>query len=207
MMNSKPDEKRWTTQLSRLETLMDVVYGLVIWRLFELLPRPEEDEIRSLWEVLSANPKPLLSVVIGIVIVVIYWLQNNLLFGHLERTDSRHSSLAILQIFCLLLFLFAISVGTNYEAAIDLRVFESVTAMMVGIASYWGWYYAKHKANLISPSLTKKDADDISVRILAEPITAAITLPFAIFSPLLWEIAWFSYPLISRVLNKRRSIL
>jgi uncharacterized membrane protein len=206
-MDSKSDKKRWATQLSRLETLMDVIYGLVIWRLFQLLPRPTEDETRSLWEVVTANPKPLLTIVIGMVIVVIYWLQNNLLFGHLERTDSRHSSLAILQIFCLLLFLFAISTGTNYESATDLRVFESLTAMLVGIASYWGWYYAKHKANLISPSLTKEDADDISVRILVEPITAAITLPFAIFTPLLWEVAWFSYPLVSRVLNKRRGKL
>jgi uncharacterized membrane protein len=206
-MTDKSDEKRWVRQLVRLETLMDVVYALAIWRLFQLLPRPMEDETRTLWEVFTDNPRPVLTVAIGMVIVIIYWMQNNLLFGHLERTDSKHTALSILQIFCLLLFLYAIRLGTNYEAAADLRLFESVTALMVGILAYWAWRHAKYKGKLISPSLSKKEADAISVRILAEPITAAITIPFAFFTPVLWEVAWLSYPLISRALRVKQDIL
>ena len=134
-------------------------------------------------------------------------MQNNLLFGHLQRTDSRHSALLILQVFCLLLFMYAISVGTNYKAATDLRVFESLTALLVGIPSYWAWRHAKFQGKLVSPSLSKKDADAISVRILGEPITAAITIPFAFFSPVLWEVAWFSYPLILRALRVKQDKL
>jgi uncharacterized membrane protein len=206
-MNSSGDEKRWVTQLARLETLMDVVFALVLWRFFELLPRPMEDETRSVLEVFTDDPRQLLTVVIGIIIVIIYWLQNNLLFGHLERTDAKHSAISILQIFSLLLFLYAITVGTNYEAAADLRLLESVTAMSVGVISYWGWRYAKRTANLVSPSLSKEDADAISVRILAEPIAAAITIPFAIFTPLLWELAWFSYPIIAPLLRRKQDYL
>ncbi len=33
---------RGTRQLRRLEILVDVVYALVIWRLFMLMPRPEK---------------------------------------------------------------------------------------------------------------------------------------------------------------------
>ena len=36
--------RRQTGQLRRLETLTDVVYGLAIWRVFMLLPRPDEPE-------------------------------------------------------------------------------------------------------------------------------------------------------------------
>ncbi len=208
-MTDKSDEKRWVRQLVRLETLMDVVYALTIWRLFQLLPRPMpmEDETRSVWELFSDDPRSVLMVAIGMVIVIIYWMQNNLLFGHLERTDSKHTALSILQIFCLLLFLYAIRLGTNYEAATDLRVFESLTALLVGIPSYWAWRHAKYKGKLVSPSLSKKDADAISVRILAEPITAAITIPFAFFTPVLWEVAWFSYPLILRALRVKQDLL
>ena len=206
-MDIKPEEKRWVTQLARLETLMDVVFALVLWRLFELLPRPTDDDTRSMLEVFTDDPREMLTVVIGIVIVIIYWLQNNLLFGHLERTDSKHSAISILQIFALLLFLFAISVGTNYEAAADLRLLESITAMMVGVISYWGWRYAKRTAKLVSPSLSRQDADAISVQILAEPLAAAITIPFAIFTPLLWELAWFSYPIIAPFLRRRQQFL
>jgi uncharacterized membrane protein len=206
-MDNKSDEKRWVRQLARLETLMDVVYALAIWRLFQFLPRPIDNETRTVWEVFTDDPRLVLTVAIGIVIVIIYWMQNNLLFGHLERTDSRHTALSILQIFCLLLFLYAIGLGTNYEAAADLRVFESLTALLVGIPSYFAWRHAKYQGKLISPSLSKKDADAISVQILAEPITAAVTIPFAFFTPVLWEIAWFSYPLIVRALRVKQDRL
>jgi len=206
-MNNKSDEKRWVRQLARLETLMDVVYALVIWRLFQLIPRPVENETRSVWELFSDNPRPVLTVAIGIVIVIVYWLQSNLLFGHLERTDTRHTALSILQIFCLLFFLYAIALGTTYEAATDLRVFESLTALLVGVPSYFAWRHAKYKGGLVSPSLSKKEADAISVRILAEPITAAVTIPFALFAPVLWEIAWFSFPLVERLLRLKQARL
>jgi len=206
-MNSSAERDRWVTQLARLETLMDVVFALVLWRLFQLLPKPVEGDTRSVWVLFTEDPREVLTVVIGITIVIIYWLQNNLLFGHLQRTDSRHSAISILQIFSLLLFLFAVNLGTHYESAADLRLLESISAMMVGVISYYGWRYAKRTAHLVSPSLSKEDADAISVRILAEPLAAAITIPFAIFSPLLWELAWFSYPVIAPLLRKRKDIL
>ena len=47
-MKSKPDDKvrfkRAHLQLSRLERLTDVVYALVIWRVFTLLPKPTAEE-------------------------------------------------------------------------------------------------------------------------------------------------------------------
>jgi uncharacterized membrane protein len=207
MNANAPTEKRWVRQLARLETLMDVVYGVIIWQLFLLLPRPAEDETRSLVQLFADDPREVLVVVIGILIVIVYWMQSNLLFGHLERTDARHTVLSILQLFCLLLFLYAIRVGTKYEAASDLRVFESVTALLVGVPAYLAWRHAKRNAQLVSPSLSKEEADAMSVQILAEPITAALTIPFAFFAPMLWEVMWFSYPLISRVLRKRQDKL
>ena len=205
-MNDARANARFKNQLRRLETLMDVVYALVIWRLFTLFPHPEDNETRSVWEVLTSDPKGVLLVVIGIVIVIIYWGQNNKLFGNLERTDTRHTAISIVQIFCLLLFLYAMRIGVEYEAQADTRLFESITAMLVGVPAYLGWRHAK-RAGLISRDVSNEDADDISVAILAEPITAAITIPFAIFAPLLWEAAWFSYPLVSRVLEKRKEKL
>ena len=205
-MSDTRTSDRFLTQLRRLETLMDVVYALVIWKLFTLFPHPGDEEYRSVWEVLTSNPQAVLLVVIGIVIVIIYWEQNNKLFGNLERTDTKHTAIAIVQIFCLLLFLYAIRIGTEYEPHADTRLFESITAMLVGVPAYLGWRHAK-RAGLISPEVSKEQADDISVTILAEPITAAITIPFAIFTPLLWEAAWFSYPLVSKLLSRRKEKL
>ena len=206
-MNDQSNERPGARQLARLETLIDVVYAVAIWRLFMFLPRPMDEETRSVWEVFTDDPRPVVTVIIGMAIVIIYWIQNNLLFRHLERTDTYHTALSILQIFCLLLFLYAIRVGTNYEAATDLRVFESLTALLLGVPSYFAWRHAKYEGRLVSPSLSKKEADAISVRILAEPITAALTIPFALFAPVLWEIAWFSFPLVERLLRLKQDKL
>ena len=206
-MNDQSNERPGARQLVRLETLIDVVYGVAILRVFMFLPRPMDEATRSEWEMFMDDPRPVVTVIIGLAIVIIYWVQNNLLFRHLERTDTRHTALSILQIFCLLLFLYAIRLGTNYEAATDLRVFESLTALLVGVPSYFAWRHAKYQGKLVSPSLSKKEADAISVRILAEPITAAVTIPFALFAPVLWEIAWFSFPLVERLLRLKQDRL
>lgn len=206
-MTDADTNARYQTQLRRLGTLTDVVFALVIWRLFMLLPRPEGDDSRTVFEVLTGDPRAVLGVVIGVVIVIVYWNQSNMLFGHLDRTDGRHTAYAIVQLFCLLMFLYAVGVGVQYESQADTRIFESVTAMLVGVPGYLGWRHAKLRGKLLSANLSKQDADAISVRILAEPITAAITIPFAIFTPLLWEAAWFSYPLVARLLNKRKETI
>jgi uncharacterized membrane protein len=179
------------------------VFGLVIWRLFLLIPRPEGADPGSVLDVITSDPRAIVGVVIGTVVVIVYWTQNNMLFGHLERTDGRHTALSIIQLFCLLVFLYAVGIGVQYESEADTRIFESVTAMLVGVPAYLGWRHAKRKGKLISPHLSKDDADAISVGILAEPITAAVTIPFAIFTPILWEASWFTYPLIARLLKAR----
>ena len=92
-------------QLRRLETLVDVVYGITIWRLFTLLPRPEENPAwTGLLDMLIDSWLNFAVAIIALVIVIIYWIQSNLLFKYLVRTDGWHIGLSIAQIFSLLLF-------------------------------------------------------------------------------------------------------
>jgi hypothetical protein len=41
-------------------------------------------------------------------------------------------------------------------------------------------------------------------RILAEPITAIVTIPVAFVGPIFWEISWLSYPLLVILVRGRR---
>jgi hypothetical protein len=41
-------------------------------------------------------------------------------------------------------------------------------------------------------------------RILAEPITAIITIPLAFVGPIFWEISWLIYPLVVFLVRGRR---
>lgn len=196
--------KRSVLQLSRLERMMDVVFALVIWRLFTFLPTQQVDENKwaSVSEMLQAEWKIFVFVLLAVVIVIIYWLQNNSLLGNLKKTDGIHTAISIFQLFFVLLFIYSIGAGVRIGSGTDSSVFESVMAMMVGLMSLLAWHYAMHKGNLLDPELSAEDAAHIRQKNMAEPITAAITIPFAFVGPLAWELSWFLYPFIKYLFSK-----
>jgi hypothetical protein len=81
---------------------------------------------------------------------------------------------------------------------------ESIAAALVGIAGGWGWLYAIKNHRLLLPEVTEQYARRLRDRILAEPITAIITIPLAFVGPILWEISWLSYPLVVLLIRGRR---
>jgi uncharacterized membrane protein len=198
--------KRGSLQLHRLERMIDVVYAIIIWRCFMLFPRQTAEQLN--WEhiggFLSANIGGFLLVIIGIVVTIIYWIQNNVMFGNLQSTDSRHTTLAILQLFFLLIFLVSLRLGMDLGASNFTRAFESIAAAMVGIAGGWGWLYAVKNHRLLLPEVSQQYAHRLRDRILAEPITAIVTVPFAFVGPILWELSWLTYPLVVLLVRRRR---
>jgi uncharacterized membrane protein len=209
-MRTEPEDKarhkRAYLQLSRLERLTDVVYALVIWRAFALIPKPTTDEWsgEALGAFLTDNVAGFITVFIAIAVAIIYWLQNNTLFGNLERTDTRHTALSILQIFFLLLFLLSIKLGVELGGSLRSRVFESATAALVGITGGWAWSYAIKDRRLMLPEVTDSYARQLQDRILAEPITATLTILLAFVGPIIWEVGWLSYPLFVFLVRRRR---
>lgn len=177
---------------------MDVVYALVIWRLFMILPRPEkgESDSNSVLELVMNNWDTFLIVLLGLVIVIIFWLQNNALFGYLKATDRIHTAIAIFQLFFLLFFLYSIGTGLRLGTAADSRILESFAALLLAISAYLGWYYAYRKGDLVSDDVPAGKSEELLKQNLAEPITALITMPFAFVGPIAWELSWFLYPLV-----------
>jgi uncharacterized membrane protein len=210
MMQEKVEDRgnvrRENLQLIRLERLFDVVFAIIVWRAITLFPTPTDKQFG--WEqigpFLSANLGDLVLVLIGILVVIVFWLQNNLLFGNLQATDNFHTIISILQLFFLLIFIKALRIGVELEPSHITRTLESLTAAMVGVASSWGWWYAIKNRHLLSPEVTDQYALQLRDRILAEPLTALITLPFAFVNPTLWEISWWSYPLVVWLVRRRR---
>jgi uncharacterized membrane protein len=195
--------RRQTSQLRRLETLSDVVYGIAIWRVFILFPRPDEPawNWHSWREFLAAEGMTIVLIAIGVAVLIIYWLQSNTLFSLVERADGKFAVRAIIQIFFVLLFLFSIRVGTELPASAWTRGFESVAALLLGLSSTWMWTYATKGRRLLHPDVTDEEARAVGKRIRAEPATATFTLPF-IFTPFLWEAAWFTYPVVRRFFRR-----
>ena len=199
--------RRSILQLSRLERMMDVVFALVIWRLFTFLPTQEVDDDKwaSVTNMLIEEWETFVFVLLAVVIVIIYWLQNNSLLGNLKKTDGIHTAISIFQLFFVLLFIYSIGAGVRIGSGADSSAFESVMAMMVGLMSLLSWHYAMHKGNLLDPELSAEEAVHIRQRNMAEPITAAITIPFAFVGPVAWELSWFLYPLIKYLYSQKKN--
>ena len=198
--------KRSPLDLKRLKIIIDVVYAIVIWRLFMILPSPQNmsEKWDSVSSMLLDEWSAFLVPALALLIVIIYWVQNNELFNYLDHTDVVHTGISLFQIFTVLLFLYAIGVGLNYEGAADARVFESFTAALMGIFSYAGWRYAMNHG-LLGGSITAEKALQIRDRNFSEPATALITIPFAFIGPWLWEISWFLYPIIRKLLSGHKT--
>ena len=185
-----------------------MVYALVIWRLFMILPRPEkgEGDTNSVLELLANNWDTFIIVLLALVIVIVFWLQNNSLFACLKATDRIHTAITIFQLFFLLFFLYSIGAGIRLGAAADSRLLESFAALLLAISAYLGWYYAYRKGDLVSDDVPVEKSEALLKRNLAEPITALLTMPFAFMGPIAWELSWFLYPFIrwafSRMTNK-----
>lgn len=191
-------------QLRRLEILMDVVYALMIWRAFQLLPRPTKADwsMEGMQAFLSANGLGYVVVLVFLLIIIIYWHQNNVLFDNLERTDGKHTALSIAQIFSLLLFLYGIKLGMDVGASAATRVIESALALLVGFLSAAAWGYAIKDRRLLAPEVTQQQAEKLRKRYYAEPVTAAITIPFSFVGPIVWELAWFIYPVLVKLFKR-----
>jgi len=192
-------------QLQRLGSLTDVVYAITIWRIFDLVPRPGIDgaDWPSLAAYVNAEWMALLILLVGLIFTIVYWLQNNTLSSALARTDTKHSVLSIVQIFSLLLFLYSLRMGIEVGNALGARAFESLAAANVGLWAALAWNYAIRNRRLLRDDVTDLKAKQLATRITGEPITAAITLPFAFVGPIFWELSWFAYPVIVGLVRRR----
>ena len=194
--------------LRRLETLIDVVFALVVWRIFMILPRPSADELEmlSIAKLLVNEYPKFIIATISILMVIVYWLQNNQLYKYLGKTDAVHTGLSIANLFFLLLFLYTVGLSIRFEGDKDALISQSIMALLYSLSTFITWRYAVKK-KLTRSDLSLGDAKTLSKENLAEPVTALFSIPFAFVTPILWELSWFAYPLINKAFKGKLSKL
>lgn len=192
-------------QLLRLERLTDLVYALVIWRIFMLLPRPNFDnpEWDTIGEMLTSQWPDFVVPILSILIVIVYWLQSNALLSRLKATNAIHTGISIFQVFFVLFYLYALGLGIGLGSESDTRVLESSAAALIGAVAYLGWWYACGTSALLSDDVSDEEAKEVASSNLAEPLTALLTIPAAFIGPWAWELSWFLYPFLKWIFGRR----
>jgi len=194
-------------QLERLGTLTDVVYGVALVLIIQWLPLPEESHsggvvwLLDLWAEYAGN---IVSVIIGLVFTIIYWLRSNTLMAALDRTDGVHTGLSIASLFFFLLLVYVVRVSAEV-AAPSRRAGESVAVALIGIAAGAAWWWARRRS-LVREGISQKEMLGVQIEAFAEPLTALVTLPFAYVGELSWNLAWFVYIPIAALLRRRSTV-
>ena len=197
--------ERGERQLKRIMTVIDVLYALMIFQVFLIMPRPEIDNFTAseLVSVLRESYLNYLVMTVGMILILLYWGQNHLVFGNLNRTDGTLSVIAILQAFFLLLYLYFIRLDMQMGGQVLILRLESLSLAIAGGMSVWAWHYA-NKRGLISDAVSELERDKTYLKLMPEPITSVLTLPFAAFGPDIWTLSWLLMIPVSYILKRVR---
>ncbi len=202
---TQAEKERDARQLRRLQTLMDVVFGVLLIRVFTLLPHltnPDSGKVDPL-VIFTETGESFIMFVIGFVLITIYWFQSNKTSGNLVSTDGKHTMLSILQLFFLLLYLYSVRLDMETQSDVLALFMQSVSLALAGFAGVAAWVYASKHAEMVSEAVSAGEANELKISILSEPLAAAFTIPFAFIGPGIWNLSWLSVIVFGIFLKRR----
>ena len=207
---TKAQLERGIAILESLNVVINVLYALMIFQTFLILPRPDDPDLEyfSLREIFSENTDQLLTILVGLVLTIIYWIQFNKQLGNLIRSTPVHATLAIFQMFCLMLYLYFLRFDMIFDGMELALQMQSVFLALAGFVGVLNWIYARRN------ELTSDQIDDFEematiYKLLPEPTASLISLPFAVVSPMAWSISFLSIIPLTYFFNfisRRRAI-
>ncbi len=197
-------KERGAKQLLRLAILVDVLFAMMIYKLFTFLPRPEIEGFskEDLVELLATSYLNYMVMVVGFVLILIYWMQSNVQFGNLVRTDGKHATLALLQVISLFIYLYFVGLDVEFEGTVIVMQMQSVFLALSGFFGIWAWQYTIRNG-LISEHIGREEQNKVSLRLLPEPVVSVLTFPFTLLGPDVWSLSWLLLIPVGYLLKKR----
>jgi uncharacterized membrane protein len=185
-------------QLRRLETFLDVAYAVLFVDFIMYLPQTEDMAWKELpyglLSLLIDNSVDLMRLIIAVGLTLISWNLTHKLLGPLDRTNPRHTLLALLQLIFVCLFLF-FAIADPALASVSSPVGQSLSLALLGFIGIAGWGYAR-KNGLVRADLSDADEDAVLKNAIIEPVTALLNTAFAFVGPGAWTAGWFAIPMV-----------
>lgn len=199
MKNNKPSQltkaqiERGVGLLYSIKIVVNVLYALLIFQVFLILPRPDDPELayHTLSQIYSENLMQIAMIIVGLVLILMYWIQFNTQMGNLVRSSPLHATLAVIQMICLMLYLYFLRFDMEFDGMKLALQMESIFLALAGFIAAFNWRYAR-RSNLTSDQINKNEELNLFYKILPEPMASLFTLPFASLGPLYWTLAFLS---------------
>ena len=177
--------------LESLKVIINVLYGLMIFQAFLILPRPDDPELvyHTLPEIFSENVMQIVVILIGLFMLITYWIQFNRQLGNLVRSSPTHAVLSIIQMICLMVYLYFVRFDLEFDGMTLALQMESVFLALAGFIGVYNWMYARRNS-LTSGHINDDEEKTIFYQLLPEPIASLFSLPFALISPAAWTLSF-----------------
>jgi len=157
-------------------------------------------QYHSLGQIYSENLNQILVIVVGLILIIMYWIQFNRQLGNLVRSSTVHASLAVVQMICLMLYLYFVRFDMEFDGMKLALQMESIFLALAGFIGAFNWRYArKHK--LTSDQINDNEEMSLFYSLLPEPMASLFTLPFAALGPGIWTISFLSIIPIGYILK------
>lgn len=188
--------------LNSIKIVVNVLYALLIFQVFMILPRPGDPELEylTLNQMFSDHIMELLVIIVGFILIVMYWIQFNRQLGNLSRSSPMHATLAVVQMVCLMIYLYFVRFDMEYDGMELALQMESIFLALAGFIAAFSWRYAR-SYGLTSDQINDDEEMSIFYSLLPEPLAALFSLPFAAFGPDVWTLAFLSIIPIGYILK------
>jgi hypothetical protein len=205
---TEAEKERGVGLLNSVRIVINVLYALLVFQVFMILPRPDDPELKyqSLGQIYSENVMQIVVIAVGLILIIMYWVQFNRQLGNLVRSSPIHASLSIVQMFLLMLYLYFVRFDMEFDGMKLALQMESIFLALTGFVAAFNWYYAK-QYGLTSDKITKEEELGMLYSILPEPLASLFTLPFASFGPGIWTLSFLVIIPIGYVLKLMRKRL
>ena len=205
---TKAEIERGVGLLSSVRIVINVLYALLVFQVFLILPRPDDPELKyhTLGQIYSENLSQILVIVVGLILIIMYWIQFNRQLGNLVRSSPTHAALSVVQMFCLMIYLYFVRFDMEFDGMKLALQMESIFLALAGFLGAFNWYYAKEN-KLLSDEISKDEELGMFYSLLPEPLASLFTLPFAAFGPGIWTLSFLSIVPIGYVLKLMRKRL
>ena len=199
---TKAQIERGVGLLNSIRVVVNVLYALMIFQMFLILPRPDDPELayHTLAQIYSDNVMQLVMIVVGLILIMLYWIQFNTQMGNLVRSSPLHATLAVVQMIFLMIYLYFLRFDMEYDGMKLALQMESIFLALAGFVAAFNWRYARNNG-LTSDQIDKNEELNIFYKILPEPMASLFTLPFAGLGPNYWTLAFLSIIPFSYILK------
>ena len=199
---TKAEIERGVGLLNSVRIVINLLYAMLIFQVFLILPRPGDPELayHSLSQIYSEHIMQLVMMVVGLILIMMYWIQFNTQMGNLVRSSPLHATLAVVQMICLMIYLYFVRFDMEFDGMKLALQMESIFLAAAGFIAAINWRYARSNG-LTSDQIDKNEELNIFYKILPEPMASLFTLPFAGLGPNYWTLAFLSIIPFSYILK------